>query len=63
MEENVEVTGGATTSSLKRRVKHFVQYHLFAQSPPGQHPNDKHPVNTSYRSRCVYKCFTRNIIW
>ena len=53
MEENVEVTGGATTSSLQRRVKQFVQYHLFAQSPPGQHPNGKHPVNTSYRSPCV----------
>jgi hypothetical protein len=53
MEENVEVTGGATTSSLQRRVKQFVQYHVFAQSPPGQHPNGKHPVNTSYLSPCV----------
>jgi len=28
----------------KKCVKCFVQYHVFAQSPPGRHPNDKYPV-------------------
>jgi len=51
MKENVEVTGGVATSCLKRRLKHFVQNHIFAQSPPGQHPNVKHSVNIRWRER------------
>jgi hypothetical protein len=31
----------------------FVQYHVFAQSPPGRHPNYKYPVKTSHRTRFV----------
>jgi hypothetical protein len=34
-------------------LKCFVQRHVFAQSPPGQGPSDKYPVNTSHLSRFV----------
>jgi hypothetical protein len=52
-DENMEVTGVANTFFSKGRLKHFVQCHVFAQSPPGRHPNDKYPLNTSHRSRFV----------
>jgi hypothetical protein len=38
-------------------VKHFVQCHVFAHSPPGRRLSDKYPVNTSHRSWCVWKMF------
>ena len=41
----------------KQTVKRSVQCHVFAQSPPGQHPNGKYPVNTSSRSRFLLICF------
>jgi len=31
-----------------KTVKLSVQCHVFAQSPPDRHPNDKYPVNTSH---------------
>ena len=34
----------------KKTVKHSVQYHVFAQSPPGRRPNDKYPIKTSQLS-------------
>jgi len=34
----------------KEFVKHFVQCHIFARSPPGRRPIGKYPVNTSHRS-------------
>jgi hypothetical protein len=37
----------------KKTVKRSVQCHVFAQSLPDQHPNDKHPVNITHRSRFV----------
>ena len=52
-EENVAVTRAATVSCYKKRLKRFVQCHIFVQSPPARRPNDKHPVNTSHRSRFV----------
>jgi hypothetical protein len=45
-EDNVGVSGPATTSCLKR-FSNFVQCHIFAHSPPDQGTNDKHPVNTA----------------
>ena len=42
----------------KQTVNCSVQCHVFAQSPPSRHPNDKYPVNTSQRFRFVSKCFT-----
>jgi hypothetical protein len=42
---------------IKKIVKHFVQCHVFAQSPPDRRPNDKYPVNTSHRSQFVCTCF------
>jgi hypothetical protein len=44
----------------KNIVKCFVQ---LALSLAGQHPIDKHPVNTSHCPQIVQKCFTRSIIW
>jgi len=39
-QENVALTVAATASCLKKKtLKRFVQCHVFAQSPPGQHPN------------------------
>jgi len=38
-EENVEVNGAAATSCF-RGIKRFVQWHVFAPSPPDRHPND-----------------------
>jgi hypothetical protein len=35
----------------KKIVKRFAQGQVLAQPPPGRHPRDKYPVNTSYRSR------------
>jgi len=46
----------------EQTVKRFEQYHVFVQSPPGQLPNDKYPVNTSHLTRFVSKCFTCSII-
>ena len=43
-------------------VKRFAQCHVFAQSPPDLHPNDKYPVNTSHHSRFVLKCFTHCVV-
>jgi hypothetical protein len=34
----------------KKTAKRFVRFHAFAQSPPGRCPNDKCPVNYSYRT-------------
>ena len=39
-------------------VKRSVQYSIFAQSPPDRRPNNKYPVNTSYRPWFVEKCLT-----
>jgi hypothetical protein len=52
MEENVETYGAATMSCLKEDFKRFVQCHVFAQSPPGQRPSGRYPVNTSHR--CLF---------
>jgi len=38
-------------------VKHFIQCHVFAQSPPARRPNDKYPVNTSHSSRGGFLTF------
>ena len=38
--------------------KRSVQCHVFAQLPPGRHPINKYPFNTSHRSRFVQKFFT-----
>ena len=35
----------------KKSVKRFAHGQVLAQSPPGRHPSDKYPVNTSYPSR------------
>jgi hypothetical protein len=38
----LEVNGGCRCFlSEKKVVKHFLQCHVFAQSPPGRHPNDR----------------------
>jgi len=37
----------------RKTVKHSVQCYILTQSPPGQQPNDKYPVNTSHGSRIV----------
>jgi len=37
----------------KKTPKRSVQCHIFAQSPPGRHPNDKYSVNTLHRYRFV----------
>ena len=53
----------------KRRLKHSVQCHVFAQLSPGRAPNHKYPVNTTHCSRYVYKCYTAvygpavNVAW
>jgi hypothetical protein len=51
-EEKVEVTGSCYFL-LKKIVKHSVQCHVLAQSPPSQNPNDKYPITTSHYSRFV----------
>ena len=43
--EKMEVPGGVTASCWQRRLKRFVQCHVFAHSPPGRRPNDKYPVS------------------
>jgi hypothetical protein len=51
MQENVEITGAVITSCLKKKVvKRFVQYHVFAQSPPGRRSNDKCLVQSTFRT-------------
>jgi hypothetical protein len=43
MVEIVKVIVASTTSCLKRRLNHFVRYHVFSQSPLGRRLNDKYP--------------------
>ena len=49
-EDNVEVTGAAATSCFEG-IERFVQWHLFAPSPPDRGPSDT--LHTSHRSRFV----------
>jgi hypothetical protein len=41
-EENVEVTGPAATACF-RGIKRFIQWHVFAPSPPDRRPSDTLP--------------------
>jgi len=44
----VEVTGATTISCLKKKtVQHYVQRHVFAQSPAGRRPIAKYPVRST----------------
>jgi hypothetical protein len=46
-EENAAVTVGCCYFLFqKQTVKRSAQCNVSAQSPTGQHPNDKYPVNT-----------------
>jgi hypothetical protein len=62
-EENMEVTGTAATSCLKRRLKLFVQCHVFAQSPPGQRPNDISSQHFALLPICVKNVSLNGLIW
>ena len=50
-EENVAVMDYYYFLFEKKIVKRFVQCLVSANSPPGLHPTDKYPVNTSHRSQ------------
>jgi hypothetical protein len=45
--------GGGYSCLFKKIVKYFVQWHVFAKSPPGQSSNDKYPVKNFYSSQFV----------
>jgi hypothetical protein len=56
MEENLKVTGAATTSCYENQtVKRFVQCHVFAQSQPGRHPIIKTQAILHSAYSCVRK--------
>jgi len=59
-EENVEVTADAATSCFGR-IKRFVQWHVFDQSPPDGRPSDT--LHTLHRSKFVQKFIIHIIIW
>jgi hypothetical protein len=49
------VTGGRCYFLFeKKTVTSFVQYHVFAQSPPGRRPSDKYEHKTSNGSQVVF---------